>query len=58
MMDWREKFSGGDSSIIKTKLPKRGEIGMDKILVVEDNMELSDTLCRSLQAEGFTPYAA
>ena len=31
---------------------------MDKILVVEDNMELSDTLCRNLQAEGFTPYAA
>ena len=31
---------------------------MDKILVVEDNAELSDTLCRSLQAEGFTPYAA
>ena len=31
---------------------------MDKILVVEDNAELSDTLCRNLQAEGFTPYAA
>ena len=31
---------------------------MDKILVVEDNMELSETLCRNLQAEGFTPYAA
>ena len=31
---------------------------MDKILVVEDNAELSDTLCRNLQAEGFMPYAA
>ena len=31
---------------------------MDKIMVVEDNMELSDVLCRNLQAEGFAVYAA
>ncbi len=30
---------------------------MDKILVIEDNMELSADLCRNLQAEGFTTYA-
>lgn len=26
---------------------------MDKILIVEDSMELSDVLCRNLQEEGF-----
>ena len=31
---------------------------MDKILVVEDNTELSDDLRRNLQAEGFEVYAA
>ena len=31
---------------------------MDKILVVEDNMDLLDVLCRNLQAEGFAVYAA
>ncbi len=31
---------------------------MDKILVVEDNVELSDILCRNLQEEGFAVYAA
>ncbi len=42
----------------KNHTPKERGICMDKILVVEDNRELSDTLCRNLQAEGFTPYAA
>ena len=31
---------------------------MDKILVVEDNMELSDDLCRNLREEGFETYTA
>jgi len=31
---------------------------MDKILVVEDSVELSDILYRNLQEEGFTVYAA
>ncbi|MCM1154949.1 MAG: response regulator transcription factor [Roseburia sp.] len=31
---------------------------MDKILIVEDNMELLDSLCRNLQEEGFTVYTA
>lgn len=31
---------------------------MDKILVVEDNMELSDDLCRNLREEGFEAYTA
>ena len=26
---------------------------MDKILIVEDSMELSDALCRNLQVKGF-----
>ena len=42
----------------KNHTPKGRGICMDKILVVEDNAELSDTLCRNLKAEGFTPYAA
>ena len=31
---------------------------MDKILIVEDNMELLDGLCRNLQEEGFTVFTA
>jgi len=31
---------------------------MDKILIVEDSMELSDALCRNLQEEGFAVSAA
>ena len=31
---------------------------MDKILIVEDSMELSDALCRNLQDEGFFVSAA
>lgn len=31
---------------------------MDKILVVEDNMQLSDDLCRNLREEGFETYTA
>ena len=31
---------------------------MDKILIVEDNMELLDGLCRNLQEEGLAVYAA
>lgn len=38
-----------DSGIIKTILPKKGEF------VVEDNMELSDTLCRSLSENTAIP---
>ena len=31
---------------------------MDKILIVEDNMELLYGLCRNLQEEGFTVFTA
>lgn len=31
---------------------------MDKILIVEDNAELLDGLCRNLKEEGFTVFAA
>ena len=31
---------------------------MDKILIVEDNMELLDGLCRNLREEGLVVYAA
>ena len=30
---------------------------MDKILIVEDSVELSDVLCRNLQEEGFAVSA-
>lgn len=40
----------------KNHTPKERGTCMDKILIVEDNMELSDVLCRNLQEEGFAVY--
>ena len=38
--------------------PKERGTCMDKILIVEDSVELSDVLCRNLREEGFTVAAA